>query len=211
MNILSNPDYSHIISWLPNHNKRFAVHDHSLFSSQILPKYFRRVIFRSFVRKLNRWGFRSVKRSVSGFDSTFEHPYFCRDSPEFCAQMSCQSTPLSTAAPKSSSRRPSPVPSASQSVTPTSPEVPTTVVSRASQEPLPDFNAFNSAIDLRNERLLAQLHERELVMQELQQRRQQMMLQLIPMLEPDNSLVSLYFAKKLRTLQSQAQQVRNYV
>eukprot|EP00581_Thalassiosira_minuscula_P027688 CAMPEP_0183751820 /NCGR_PEP_ID=MMETSP0739-20130205/1968_1 /TAXON_ID=385413 /ORGANISM="Thalassiosira miniscula, Strain CCMP1093" /LENGTH=288 /DNA_ID=CAMNT_0025988097 /DNA_START=67 /DNA_END=933 /DNA_ORIENTATION=+ len=92
MDILSNPQYVDIVSWLP-HGKSFAIHDSHKFSTEILPKYFRRVIFRSFVRKLNRWGFRSVKRSgVPGLRSTFEHKYFCRDQPKLCSKMHCKSS-----------------------------------------------------------------------------------------------------------------------
>lgn len=97
LEILSNPSYVSIVSWLPN-GKSFAIHDANKFSSEILPKYFRRVIFRSFVRKLNRWGFRSVKRSISGFETTFEHTSFCRDQPELVADMQCKSNPASKAA-----------------------------------------------------------------------------------------------------------------
>ena len=92
MDILSNPENEHIVGWL-QHGKSFAIHNPTLFSSQVLPKYFRRVIFRSFIRKLNRWGFRSTKRSVSGFASTFEHKYFRRDEPELCAKIYCKSNP----------------------------------------------------------------------------------------------------------------------
>ncbi len=92
MDILSNPENEHIAGWL-QHGKSFAIHNSTLFSSQVLPKFFRRVIFRSFIRKLNRWGFRSTKRSVSGFASTFEHKYFRRDEPELCAKMYCKSNP----------------------------------------------------------------------------------------------------------------------
>lgn len=99
MDILSNPDNEHIVGWL-QHGKSFAIHNSTLFSTQVLPKYFRRVIFRSFIRKLNRWGFRSTKRSVSGFASTFEHKYFCRDEPELCAKIYCKSNPTRRASTK---------------------------------------------------------------------------------------------------------------
>ena len=92
--MLSDPENTSIISWLPN-GQAFAVHDQDLFTSKILQKYFRRVIFRSFVRKLNRWGFRSVKRSISGFESTFEHKHFIRDQPELVQKMYCTSNPTS--------------------------------------------------------------------------------------------------------------------
>ena len=105
MDILSTPDFAPIVSWLPNGNS-FAIHNPTDFSAKILPKYFRRVIFRSFIRKLNRWGFRSVKRSVSGFESTFEHKSFCRDEPELTAKMYCKSNPTTKQAKASSSPSP---------------------------------------------------------------------------------------------------------
>jgi len=92
LDIMSNPEYSHIVSWLP-HGQSFAIHNADEFVSIILPKYFRKVIFRSFIRKLNRWGFRSVKRSVSGYESTFEHKLFVRDQPGLIARMFCKSNP----------------------------------------------------------------------------------------------------------------------
>jgi hypothetical protein len=100
MEILSNPDNAHIIGWSPS-GRSFAIHDPALFSLQILPKYFRRVIFRSFIRKLNRWGFRSIRRSSrpggpdSNTDSAprFEHRHFSRDEPEMCVRIFCRSNP----------------------------------------------------------------------------------------------------------------------
>ena len=105
MGILSNPDYNHIIRWSSS-GKSFAIHDPTLFSSQILPRYFRRVIFRSFVRKLNRWGFRSMRRSseaggggieqpskYSNHAPRFEHKLFTRDEPEMCVGIFCKSNP----------------------------------------------------------------------------------------------------------------------
>lgn len=100
MGILSNPDYAHIIGWSLS-GRSFVILDTSLFSSQILPKYFRRVVFRSFVRKLNRWGFRSMRRSSeegrieSNYSAPrFEHKHFSRDEPEMCARISCKSNPV---------------------------------------------------------------------------------------------------------------------
>ncbi|KAL3817419.1 hypothetical protein ACHAXA_011048 [Cyclostephanos tholiformis] len=99
MDILSNPDYAHIIGWSPT-GRSFVILDTPLFSSQILPKYFRRVVFRSFVRKLNRWGFRSMRRSSeegrleSNYSAPrFEHKHFSRDEPEMCVKIFCKSNP----------------------------------------------------------------------------------------------------------------------
>ncbi|KAL9187004.1 hypothetical protein ACHAXT_010724 [Thalassiosira profunda] len=105
--LLEDPEIApSIASWLPSGDS-FAIHDAARFQSVVLPKYFRKVIFRSFVRKLNRWGFRTVKRSVSGCESTFEHPSFRRDRPELATQMRCHSkaAPPKKGSPAASSVR----------------------------------------------------------------------------------------------------------
>ena len=93
--ILSDPEHESVVSWLP-HGRSFAVHDTHKFSCEVLPKYYRKVVFRSFARKLNRWGFRSIKKSVSGFETTFEHNLFKRDEPELSEGMECKSNPATT-------------------------------------------------------------------------------------------------------------------
>lgn len=95
--ILSDPENESVVSWLP-HGRSFAVHDTYKFSTEVLPKYFRKVVFRSFARKLNRWGFRSVRKSVSGSEATFEHKDFRRDEPELSQVMKCRSNPTATKA-----------------------------------------------------------------------------------------------------------------
>jgi hypothetical protein len=89
--ILSNEEHAHIISW-SHSGKHFVVHDIHLFTTVILPKYFRQVIFRSFVRKLNRWGFKSLGISKAVAPS-FGHIYFLRDAPELTARIRCISNP----------------------------------------------------------------------------------------------------------------------
>jgi len=81
LSIVSNPEYDHIISWLPS-GEAFSIHRRKEFESEILPKYFRQARFHSFVRKLNRWGFRRVnKNCAASFCSSiiFCHDNFKRD------------------------------------------------------------------------------------------------------------------------------------
>mmetsp|Transcript_246 Transcript_246/g.576 ORF Transcript_246/g.576 Transcript_246/m.576 type:complete len:343 (-) Transcript_246:120-1148(-) len=199
MDILANPDYTHIVGWLPG-GKSFAIHSQSEFSSQILPKYFRRVIFRSFVRKLNRWGFRSVRRSISGFESTFEHKYFCRDEPEICAKMYCKSNPTSRPASKRSSSISESSGSDTSTVSPSNnltalSMVPVAIGDHAiSQQAQP---IMSNASILRNEEFQVQLNN-ELMLREMQQRRRNALVQLIhhnmPMSEAD--IVSQFVAAK---------------
>lgn len=89
--ILSDEEHAHVISW-SHSGKHFVVHDIHLFTTVILPKYFRQVIFRSFVRKLNRWGFKSLGISKAVAPS-FGHIYFLRDAPELTGRIRCISNP----------------------------------------------------------------------------------------------------------------------
>jgi len=93
LDMLSNPEFVSIVSWIPN-GRAFAILDESKFTSLILPKYFPRItVFRSFVRKLNRWGFRSVRGLVDQIkgEYVFEHDNFRRDDPSLLPLMVCKS------------------------------------------------------------------------------------------------------------------------
>lgn len=61
MDILSNEENQHVISWLP-HGNGFVIHKKKTFANEVLPKYFKASKFTSFTRKLNRWGFSRVPR-----------------------------------------------------------------------------------------------------------------------------------------------------
>mmetsp|Transcript_8443 Transcript_8443/g.11070 ORF Transcript_8443/g.11070 Transcript_8443/m.11070 type:complete len:310 (+) Transcript_8443:82-1011(+) len=167
MDILSNPNYTSIASWLP-HGKSFVIYNSNKFSTEILPKYFRRVIFRSFVRKLNRWGFRTVKRSVSGFDSTFEHKYFIRDQPELCVKMRCKSAPVS----KIVSTRPNMETTNKVVITPSTRSPSDTSIQNALNRPqVPQTATLTNRVSLvsRNVEFPIQSHH-ELLLQELRRR-----------------------------------------
>ncbi len=91
--ILNTPEYESIAHWLPD-GLSFIIKDKQRFSDEILPKYFNRVsLFHSFIRKLNRYGFRRVKGSCKGEESSFAHNNFVRDKPRLCLKMNCQSKP----------------------------------------------------------------------------------------------------------------------
>ena len=95
--ILSDDEHAHIISW-SHSGKHFVIHDIHLFTTVILPKYFRQVIFRSFVRKLNRWGFKSLGISKAVAPS-FGHIHFLKDAPELTARIRCISNPAAMKTP----------------------------------------------------------------------------------------------------------------
>jgi hypothetical protein len=65
--ILSNPEYEHIISWLP-HGRAWKIHDMDLFQTQILPSHFDSRFypnsFDTFLQRLKLWGFRQFTRGI---------------------------------------------------------------------------------------------------------------------------------------------------
>ena len=61
MEVLSNPEVTDIITWLP-HGKGFIILQKRRFSMDVMPLYFKHSKFTSFTRKLNRWGFTRVSR-----------------------------------------------------------------------------------------------------------------------------------------------------
>jgi len=84
--ILENPEYSDIITWLPG-GKAFIVLDKERFVAEILPAYFKECQFPSFARKLQRWQFARVPRGR--YTGEFYHNLFRRNSKCLCELMSC--------------------------------------------------------------------------------------------------------------------------
>lgn len=86
MAILSDPANLSAIAWLP-HGKAFVISNRKKFGNDVLPKYFRGSKPASFIRKLNRWGF---KRCTKGPDiGAYYHEFFQRDNENMCVQMYC--------------------------------------------------------------------------------------------------------------------------
>ncbi|XP_051948410.1 heat shock factor protein 1-like isoform X3 [Xyrauchen texanus] len=82
--LVEDPDTDPLICWSANGNS-FHVFDHSRFSKEVLPKYFKHNNMASFVRQLNMYGFRKVVHIEQGGlvkpekdDTEFQHPYFIR-------------------------------------------------------------------------------------------------------------------------------------
>ena len=90
--ILSTPECQSIAHWLPD-GFSFIIADKQRLFDEILPKYFRQTLLVSFIRKLNRWGFRRIKSRCKGEESSFAHNHFIRDKPWLCMKMWCKSKP----------------------------------------------------------------------------------------------------------------------
>jgi hypothetical protein len=76
-----------IVSWLPN-GKAFRVHKTGEFVSQILPKYFKKIKFRSFQRQLHAYGFQRIKDRYSENKGGYAHDYFVRGKEYLSHEMS---------------------------------------------------------------------------------------------------------------------------
>eukprot|EP00985_Skeletonema_marinoi_P014734 scaffold7520_cov140-Skeletonema_marinoi.AAC.4 len=97
--ILNTSDYQSTAHWLPD-GLSFIIADKRRFADEIIPKYFRRMtLFHSFIRKLNRYGFRRIKGGGKGDESSFAHNDFVRDKPWLCLNMTCKSKPRYHKAP----------------------------------------------------------------------------------------------------------------
>jgi HSF-type DNA-binding len=71
MQVLSDEEYSHIISWMPN-GKSFVILRPKAFVTEVLPSNFKSAQYASFTRKLTRWGFVRCEEGTG----EFHHPKF---------------------------------------------------------------------------------------------------------------------------------------
>jgi len=82
--IVSNPTYQDIISWL-SHGQGFQIHNKQLFATRILPEYFDGAKFTSFTRRLKRWSFMRVSRGPEL--GAYYNKNFVRNQPELVQLM----------------------------------------------------------------------------------------------------------------------------
>ena len=69
------------------HGKAFVITDPDAFSSEVLARYFKSTKFKSFTRKLYRWGFRQITKGPD--KGSYHHELFVRDDPTLCVKMNC--------------------------------------------------------------------------------------------------------------------------
>lgn len=73
-----------LIAWSDS-GKAFRIEDVTLFSTHVLPKYFRTNKFSSFQRNLNLYGFSKVRRGPDA--DMYAHPSFLRGRPEILSEL----------------------------------------------------------------------------------------------------------------------------
>jgi hypothetical protein len=116
MKVLSNKEYSHIITWMP-YGKSFVIIRPTAFVNEILPEYFKSVQYSSFTRKLHRWGF---TRQEDG-TGEFYHNDFRKGRIDLAEKMTCQnigSSSKSTTALKAQASSDSHIPTSLEKVQP---------------------------------------------------------------------------------------------
>jgi len=83
--ILCNPDFHHAISWMP-HGRSWKVLNKDYFMEEICPQYFAQTRYESFIRQVNGWGFKRMRRE--GPDrSSYYHEHFLRGYPNMIDHM----------------------------------------------------------------------------------------------------------------------------
>ena len=82
--ILSRPDLSHIISWMP-HGRSWRVWKPREFEVKVIPTYFEHSKFSSFIRQANGWGFRRITKGPDR--NSYYHELFLRGLPHLTKLM----------------------------------------------------------------------------------------------------------------------------
>lgn len=77
--ILSNPEYGHIIRWMP-HGRAWKIFNKDLLVSEVIPKYWGQTKYESFSRQLSGWGFKRLHQSGPDFRAYY-HECFLRGLP----------------------------------------------------------------------------------------------------------------------------------
>jgi len=83
---LTSKESGDTIRWLQG-GRAFTITKPYEFMTELLPLFFKKTQFDSFVRRLKRWGFQ--RTPLSPDRSIFQHPFFQRDRPDLCIAIRC--------------------------------------------------------------------------------------------------------------------------
>mmetsp|Transcript_34804 Transcript_34804/g.73437 ORF Transcript_34804/g.73437 Transcript_34804/m.73437 type:complete len:289 (-) Transcript_34804:195-1061(-) len=84
LEVLDRSDLDDIIDWMP-HGRSFIVKKPKLFTTNVLPRFFKQTKFLSFTRQLNLWGFKRITRGVDA--GAYYHELFLRGRPYLAMRM----------------------------------------------------------------------------------------------------------------------------
>ena len=93
MAILDDDVNSEVLTWVPD-GQGFTIIDHQLFVREKMQKLFKIQNMSSFVRKLNRWGFKRLHEKGSCNCDTFRHALFRRGRKDLVKKIGCVKRPL---------------------------------------------------------------------------------------------------------------------
>jgi len=77
--ILLNNDKSGSVEWFLN-GRAFRILNVKVFTSKVIPKYFKQTSFRSFTRQINAYNFEKVSHKISKF--SYIHEFFQKENPK---------------------------------------------------------------------------------------------------------------------------------
>jgi len=83
---LTSKEAGDTIRWLQG-GRAFTIAKPYEFMTELLPLFFKKTQFDSFIRRLKRWGFQ--RTPLSPDRSIFQHPFFQRDRPDLCIAIMC--------------------------------------------------------------------------------------------------------------------------
>jgi len=75
LEVLDRSDFVDIIDWMP-HGRAFIVKKPKMFTTNVLPRFFKQTKFLSFTRQLNLWGFKRITRGADA--GAYYHELFLR-------------------------------------------------------------------------------------------------------------------------------------
>lgn len=78
--MVNNPDFEQVIAWTKS-GKSFVIKDKFTFTYEILPAFFKHSNLSSFIRQLNKYGFRKLQFENNREELEFAHENFSRDDP----------------------------------------------------------------------------------------------------------------------------------
>jgi hypothetical protein len=149
MKVLSDKNFSHIITWMPT-GESFSIVKPKAFVADILPDHFKSAKYSSFTRKLHRWGFmRHYRGDEAG---AFYHKDFKKDRMDLVEQMTChKAEPLKAQAMRKTQQTPSePAAAPAQSVQRL---VPRPAAAQHQQLPVPQPRELVAQLQLQQQQL----------------------------------------------------------
>mmetsp|Transcript_3811 Transcript_3811/g.5518 ORF Transcript_3811/g.5518 Transcript_3811/m.5518 type:complete len:627 (-) Transcript_3811:143-2023(-) len=80
-------ELAHVITWM-QHGRSFIVRDQEAFRDDVMPRFFKPTLYKSFIRQLSLWGFKRITRGPDA--GSYYHELFLRGKPNLVTRMRCE-------------------------------------------------------------------------------------------------------------------------